>query len=301
MSFVPSWSSDHAIRAARRLNQSGRYCTVVPRRVTPKPAMSLSRYRLSYYLQGQAGCCWTHSAKQMFEVSANASGYPAFPASRRLIGYAAKEMFEGGDNQALGGSPTDAVVVMTDKGVGIANEAICPYSDDYRILGQRPPQAAYDDARRTHLVAPVKLTQTADVVAMINAGKPVCNGFQVPVELQQPNTFITSYSSILGGHSMLIWGYAREGVFDEYFYWELEGWWDAIYPVLPPSLASRVDGYDPVRPDKTTSVWMRADVYASLCGLDVYREHVSATDIDGMDPVTGVVVPAPSFADAFVI
>src|SRR4051812_46873093 len=107
VNFVPGWNFDVAMAADTRLIAGGRYCTV---RDDGKPipkASSLTGKRIKYYMQGNAGSCWTHSAKQMAEVSAKALGYEAFPVCRRLIGWAGKQL-EGGGNMSDGGSPTDA-------------------------------------------------------------------------------------------------------------------------------------------------------------------------------------------------
>lgn len=299
MSFVPGWSPGHARRAADRLDASRRYCTVAPPTRAPRPAVSLSSRRLGYYVQGQAGTCWVHAPKVLFEVTARSRGYDAFPASRRAIGYAAKALYEGGGNPADGGSPTDALSVMAGAGPGIARESLCPYTDDRTQLAMPPPASVWADARRTHLAAPVKLDSVAEIIALIDAGFPVANGYQCPSTLQQGLTFVDSIGSTLGGHSQLIWGYMLPGVIDEHTWLELENWWGLVYPPLPASVAKLVDGYEPVRPDATSSAWIREDVYRQLCNLDGYAEHISATDVDGL--ARGVVVKCPGFIDAFAI
>lgn len=301
MAFVDGWSPEHGRRAEARLATTGRYCVVAPstKAKPTRPAVSLSHLRLDHYLQGDAGCCWVHSPKQLFEVTARAKGYTPFSASRRAIGHAAMALFRGGGNPSDGGSPTDAINVMTVKGVGIAHEDLCPYTDDYRTLGRAPSREVYEDAARTHLIAPVKVKDVAEVVSMIDAGMPVANGYPCPSTMQEKTTFVDSIGRVMGGHSQLIWGYLLPGVKDEYLWLELENWWGLIYPPLPPSIARHVDGYEPVRADRTSSAWIRADVYLELCVRDGYAEHVSATGVDGLS--AGLVLAGPGFLEAFSI
>lgn len=297
MKFVPSWSTAYGIQAAARLDASGRYCTVAAPEPAkpPRPAVSLSSYRINYYIQGDAGTCYSHSPKQMAEVIAKGKGYDAFPISRRLIAWATKQMEDGG-NPADGGSPTDAIVTMTTKGVGLAHEDLFPYTTDRNQLARRPGQEVFADATKSHLIAPVRASSLEEIIRLIDAGYPVANGWPAPSTLQQPGaTFIDSIGSILGGHSVLIWGYIKKGVIDDHTWFELENWWELMYRPLPPSIAKLVEGYEPVRPDRTSSVMMRDDVYVQLCNLDGYAEHVSGTDLDGV--IRGVVVKSPSFGE----
>lgn len=298
MAFVPGWNSRYAIQAQARLDTSGRYCLPAAPTKPPRPAVSLSRYRLNYYVQGNAGTCYAHSPKQMAEVMAKARGYDAFPISRRLIAWATKKM-EGGGNPADGGSPTDAVVVMTSKGVGIAHEALFRYTESRAELAAQPPELVLLDAKKSHLIAPVRVKSLDEVIQMIDAGYPVANGWPAPASLQrQGSTFITDIGGILGGHSVLLWGYMQKGVIDDHRWLEMENHWDLIYRPLPAEVASKVVGYQPVRPDRTSSVWMRDDVYLQLCNQDPYTEHVTATDVEGI--LKGDVVRSPDFNDVVI-
>lgn len=292
------WTPEHGMRAEARLNSTRHYCVVGAPTKPHRPAVSLSRYRLNFYLQGDAGTCFEHSPKQMAEVTAKAKGYPAFPVCRRLNGWAATQL-EGGGNQADGGSPTDVIVTMTGKGVGLAHEDLWPYTDDRNALAQEPPPAVLADAKQSHLLVPVKVRSVDEVVRMIDAGHPVANGYPCPAGMQEPDTFLdTTAGDILGGHSQLIWGYIEKGVIDNFRYLELDNWWGEIYNPLPPQVASLVDGYEPTSATKTTSKWVREDVYRFYCNQDRYVEHVGATDLDGL--MRGTVIPVASFSDGFV-
>lgn len=292
------WTPEHAARAQSRLDATGRFCVVAAPTKPKRPAVSLSRYRLNFYVQGDVGTCYIHAPKQLAEVTARAKGYPAFPVSRPLLGWVAMQM-EGGGNPADGGSPTDAVVAMTAQGVGIAHEDLYPYRDDRNYLAQKPPDTVFADAKQTHLLAPVKVKSVAEVVRMIDAGHPVANGYPCPAGMQEPDPFLdTTDGDILGGHSQLIWGYIEPGVIDDHRYLELDNWWGEIYNPLPPQVASLVDGYVPTSPGKTTSKWVREDVYRFYCNQDRHVEHISATDLDGL--MRGTVVPVASFDQGFV-
>jgi hypothetical protein len=293
VTFVPGWHPTTAAAAHSRLTFSGRYCTVNSAAPAPRPAVSLSHLRINYYVQGSAGTCFAHSPKQLFEVTGKALGYTPFPACRRLIAWATKAI-EDGDNPTNGGSPTDAITVMTSQGVGVAHEDLCPYTDDARVLGQKPPQEVFDNATKSHLQVPILPRSVDDIVRLVDSGHSVANGYACPSTLQDGTTFIRSVGSILGGHSQLIWGYAQPGVFDEYRWLELDNWWDLTYVPLPPSLAKLVEGYEPVRSDRTSSVWMREDIYMQCCRIQGGSEHISATDIDGL--TGGLVTPVNSSA-----
>lgn len=297
MAFVPGWDGFHAKRAANRLVVTGHYCSVAQPKEPLRRAVSLSRYRQDWYVQGNAGCCWTHAPKELFEVTAAAAGYTPFKACRRLIGFAAKELYEGGGNQSDGGSPTDALNVMTGKGIGVAKESLFPYTDDYNLLAVRPPPPVFEDATRTHLISVVPMRTTREIVVSINAGRPVANGYICSSSTEaEDETFVTEVGEPYGGHSQLIWGYILPGVIDKYLWLEMDNWRGPVYRSLPPGIANLVDGYVPSHGEKTTSKWIREDIYDGLRSLDSYTEHVTATDISGL--ADGTFTPGPSFLDA---
>ncbi len=69
-------------------------------------------------------------------------------------------------------------------------------------------------------------------------------------------------------------------MFDQYTWLELDNWWGLLYSPLPPSLAKQVVGYEPVSATRTSSKWVRKDVYLKCCQQGC--EHVSATSIAGL-------------------
>jgi hypothetical protein len=303
------WDPKRSVVAEAEVLDSGRYCTVAAP-VEPLPqAISLAQYKIGSYDQGMAGVCWTFSAKQLAEVLANRLGYDAYPISSRLVGWYAKETYEGGGNQADGGSPTDAIRAMSSRGLGIAHQSVCPYTDDPRVLGQKPPPEAFEDAGDTHLLAPVIVKTLDQAKQLIASGRPVCNGIPWPGNWEGPGPFVGAPGAIVGGHSVLIIGFAAAGVLHKLALLHCDNWRRPTqYRALPPSLAALVPGYAPSRPTTTTDFWIPEDYYRDVCRGQV-TEHVSATDLDGLtrgqtDPDGNpkpIVDPGPSFTTAFPI
>jgi hypothetical protein len=303
------WNPKRAVVAEAEVMASGRYFTVAaPTAPLPK-AICLTRYRINTYNQGQVGTCWVHSAKQMAEISAKALGYDAYPISRHLIGYYAKATYEGGGNADDGGSPTDAVRAISDKGIGIAHEDRDPYRPDRRSLGIKPPPEVYEDASDTHLLAPVVVRSIDQAKQLIASGRPVCNGIPWPGNWEGPGPFVGPAGAIVGGHSILLVGYIDADVIDQYEYLIGENWRDPRqYRSLPASVAALIDGYEPALQGHDTTFLVKRSDYASLCQGQVV-EHVSGTDYAGLvkgqvDPdgkPKPIVDPGPSFLDALPI
>jgi hypothetical protein len=293
------WNATRAVVAEAEVMASGRYCTVSAPTAPLPQAISLTQYKIGSYDQGANGTCWLHSAKQLGEVMGKALGYDTYPINRMLIGWYAKQEYEGGGNPGDGGSPTDAIRAMAKGGVGIAHEDIYPYSDDTRRLGQRPPPEVWEDAGDTHLLAPVVVKSLDQAKQLIASGRPVANGIPWPGNWEGPGPFVGAPGQIVGGHSVLMIGFASAGVLDRYPWLQFDNWRrPTAYRALSPSLARLVPGYAPSRPTTTTDFWVREDQYLAVCRGQV-TEHISATDLDGL--VKGIVDPGPSFMDAIPI
>lgn len=278
------------------INQ-GRWCQLRPFDVATLPkAYSLTRYRKQSLRQQNAGTCWVHAAVQHANISELALGYDGFLGCRRLAGYEGKQI-EGGGNPSDGGDPTDALMTMiAGKGPGIAHETLCPYSDDYTILGTEPPDTVYEDATHTHIVSIVEVRSDDESMQMIFRGHPVANGIWWPYGWDDRTTFHAEIGSGQYGHALLECGYAMPGVFDEYGWLQLDNWHDpddttGLYPALPPELAAKVAGYRPSKGEWTSDFWVRLDV------LEAVRQmgnaiRVSTTDMEG---VRHQVVTEPGF------
>jgi hypothetical protein len=210
------WNPTRSMHARAEVLLSNQYSTVAPTyAAAPVPAaFSLTGYRVNYYDQKQAGTCWVHSAKMMGEILGKFKGYQSYPICRILIGWYAKQTYEGGGNQTNGGVPTDAVRAMCKGGCGIAHEDDYPYTDDPRVLGRRPPQQVWDDASDTFLESLVMVKSLDQIKALLMAGSGICTGIPWPENWEESRTFHTTRGRIVGGHSELMTGWADPGVFD---------------------------------------------------------------------------------------
>lgn len=293
MAFVPGWDFNAYQVAHGQMVGSGRYCNLAVAAAPLPQAMSLSKYRTRYLQQGQAGTCHEHSPAQMWSFMAKIKGYAEFPACRRLIGWEGESLISGG-NQANGGSPTANIMGMTAPNAGVAHESLCPYTDNATILGQKPPANVWTDARAYSLVSPVHVAPTFQAIATSIVGlMPVCNGYPCPSSVEAGQTFVSSGTKILGGHSELIVGFAQPGIFDSRYWLQFENWWGLMYPPLTPVQAIKVPGYMPVNTTHTSDCWIEMQYYLWLCSQwgQNGAEHVSATDLAGLQK--GNVTPAP--------
>jgi hypothetical protein len=291
------WDPRHAQEAEARLMASGRYCLVAAEEKPLPPAFSLAKHKIKSYDQGPNGTCWTFSPKQLGETMAKALGYAAFPISSRMLGWYAKKHYEGGGSQTEGGSPTDAIRAMTSQGCGICPEYLCPYSTESRVLDSQPADAAFAAAKKSSLLAPVVVKGLAQAKQLVISGRGVANGVPWPGNFEQPGPFHSKLGPRVGGHSVLLIGFAAPGVFDQHAWLNFDNWRRPQYKALPPDLAAKVPGYAPTTPTATTDLWIREDVYVELCRGQV-TEHISATDLSGL--TKGVVVKGPSFDEALI-
>jgi hypothetical protein len=292
--FALGWSPQRAAIVRSEMLAQGQYCRVLPG-ATPPPAFSLSDKRRRHLEQKQAGTCWAHSGTQNCEVSANSLGYDSFDVCRRLVGWQGKQ-FEGGGNPSDGGTSTDALRAMTTQGAGIAHESLCPYTDNYRTLGTKPSQNVFDDAIKSHLVGIVDVTSDDDARRLIASGRPVSNGIWWPYGWDSSQTFMITIGSGTYGHALLEIGYVTPGVWDEYAWFQFDNWHGLLYPPLPADRAAKVPGYQPIRADRTSDFWVRADVYERVRNYG-NAERVAATDLDGL----GKIVSIPDLIDAFIV
>jgi hypothetical protein len=285
------WHPDFADRARRTIAAQGirLYRVAAAAKVDIPPAWSLSAFRLRHLEQGQAGTCWVHAPTQLAETFAGAHGYPAFPICRRLVAWKGSQL-EGGGNPSNGGDPTDAILAMTEgKGVGIGHEALCPYSDDYRVLGSRPPAPVFDDAKSVHIAAPIEVSSDDDARALIYNGSAVANGIWWPWAWDTNDAMLIDY---IGrgtyGHALAEIGYVTKGVWPgtpgQYDWFQLDNWHGLLYKPLTPELAEKVPNYKPIQADKTSDFWVRADIYAKVRGYG-NAIRCSATDMDGLTKI----------------
>lgn len=249
------------------------------------------------YVAGGIGVhnCWDHAGVCLAETLGMAHGYKMFPICRRLVGWLGKQ-FEGGGNPSDGGTVTDALRAMTEeKGAGLAHEDLCPYTDNYRTLGTKPPQNVFDDAKASHLAMPVDVRSDDDAKVMISNLMPVSIGTWWPYNFDDRQTFMTGIGRGTYGHALTKIGYVEPGVWPGDYgksgWWQWRNWHGQLYPPLPAELAALVPGYKSDHPDTTSDFWVRYDLDTKLQGYGNY-EYVSATDLAGIDKQ----IVIPSFA-----
>lgn len=283
------WDPKSYLAARATLTAANRYATVAPGGSYP-PAFSLSDQRIRHLEQRQAGTCWVHAPVQLAETSGQAMGYQMFEICRRLVGWVGKQL-EGGGNPSNGGSPTHALMAMTNeqgKGAGIAHEALLPYTDNYSALAQKPPANVFEDAKTSHLVAVVDVKSDDDSRRLISTKHGVAIGIWWTAHWDANQTFFTTIGSGSYGHAPMEIGYVTQGVWDDHDWWQLDNWHGLLYPPLPAAHASKVPGYKPITPDKTSDFWVRGDIYRQVQAKG-YFERVSATDLEGIKK--NIVIP----------
>lgn len=291
MPFALGWDPDRYKVAHRALLRSA-HATVNPEAPIVE-AISLGKHVLREMMQGQAGTCWVHAAVCLAETLAGSLGLRRFAICRRLVAWEGK-LLEGGGNPSDGGTVTDALVAMArGRGVGIAHEVLCPYTDDVEELGTEPPPEVFADALKADIALAVDVRGDDDARRLLSAGIPVAIGTWWPYGFDNGQTFMNSINHGIYGHALTKIGFVRAGVFPgdegEHGWWQWQNWHGRLYPPLPPAFAERVPGYHAEHPDLVTHFWVRDDIDAVLQSMGNY-EYVSATTIHGL--VSGVVVPS---------
>lgn len=276
------WNPVRAKVATAALLATNRYATVRAGVAPRRKVYSLSKFRYRDMNQGAAGTCWVHAGVALAEFTARAKGYQPVPVARHLVGWFAKQSFEGGGNPSDGGSITDAVRAMTEpQGCGIADERFDPYSDDPRYLGRKPPQSAWDDAKGGYMVLPVPVRTKGEIKTLVDADHPVGLGIWWSAAWDGPTAFHSDPGDGEMGHALLVIGFAEPGVFDGNLWWQLQNWHGDIYPPLAPAQAAKVEGYQPVSPRATSDFWMSDSLLDYALRQGGTCETVSATDLTG--------------------
>jgi hypothetical protein len=281
--FVPGWSPEYARRARARLD-SGlvRVLTVGRFRGAVPPAWYNPPYR--YMAQGQAGMCHAHAAVASAEDTAkNALGLTPFPIARHFIGWLAKQLFEGGGNPSDGADPADDLMALLHaRGGGAPREGLDPYTDDYRYLGMRPAEAAFEDAKRVGFDALVEAKNDEDAIALIASGHTLANGINWPANFDPttPQTFFDQAGPIVGGHALAECGYLLPGVRDGRAWIALRNWHGQLYPALPAELAAKVPNYPYQPAELTPDLWVEAGLLNGLRGDYVTR--IAPTQVEGL-------------------
>lgn len=284
-----------AMAAKEEYRASDVYTQVIYTGDTP-PTASLPRLRSME--QGQAGTCWAHSGTAVAECRAQTKGQKVFPICRRLVGWYGKQL-EGGGNPSNGGAPVDALYSMTrTKGKGVAHEALCPYTDQASVLGQKPPQEVFEDAKKVDIAALVDVKDLDDVITLVGTGFPVAIGIWWPFGWDNREAIHRNIGPGTFGHALMIFGYAKKGVFDDkQDYFRIDNWHGVnLYPVLEDSLANKVANYSKtVSSDHTSDFWVSRELLQSV----INRGNSSLDSITDLEGIEGGITSEPSFEWAF--
>lgn len=285
--FALGWNPESAAGARARTVYAKRGV----RAGTPRPgALSLSKYRKSKLLQGEAGTCWVHAAVRLAMLINGAEDlFESVDLCRMMVGYEGKKL-EGGGNPTDGGNVSDALTAMTapPKGIGTCHESLWPYQDTRRALGQKPPAAALSD-NKFFLNEVADATDDEQSLDNIADGRGNAIGIWWPYAWDDASKATSgclyeSYGSGVFGHALTEMGYVEKGEWPgrlgKYRWRQLDNWHDELYPPLPAELAALVPGYAPTSEDKTSDFWVREDVYNNLAH-GKYAERVTASGAMG--------------------
>lgn len=229
--------------------------------------------------------CHVHGAVGSTEDTALANGLAVYPICRRLVGWQGGQL-AGGRNPSDGNSPTADILSLSTLagGVGAAHEDLCPYTDDYRTLGSKPPADVFADATKVRVIQPVKVDTMADDQAFrLMANKhALYNGIWWPFGWDTQDVWAMSrIGQGKYGHSLEECGYALPGVLGTPGYICLRNWHGKLYLPLPPEKRAAVAGYPAVMPDHVTEFWVPVDIYAEVRGYG-NAERGAVTDVDGL-------------------
>lgn len=177
----------------------------LPARVDLRPSCPL------VYDQGQLGSCTANAIAAALEFDQMKQSLPQiFPPSRLFIYYNEREM-EGTIGQDSGAIIRDGIKSVAT--LGAPDERIWPYRITH--FAQRPPQSAYDEARKHPAVKYQRVSANTSLIrAALAAGFPVVFGFTVYDSFEGDTVARTGVLGMpgpgekaLGGHAVLAVGY----------------------------------------------------------------------------------------------
>jgi hypothetical protein len=155
----------------------------------------------------------------------------------------------------------------------------------------------FSDAAHVHIVAPVKVNSLAQVQYQIGVNnQPVALGIWWPYGWDGHQWLMTQVGPGTYGHALTIVGYAAAGIIDRDTCFQIDNWHGLLYPVLPPNLAAKVPGYQPIQPTVTSDFWVRASMLSAVFQKGPV-EMISATDEEGL--TNGRVIPGPGYINIF--
>ena len=162
------------------------------------------------YDQGDLGSCTANSLAGAIEYDQIKQGLPAFIPSRLFIYYCERAL-EGTINQDAGAMIRDGIKVVVTNGA--PPEAEWPY--DISKFTQKPPQQAYNDAKKNLVTKYMSLSQSLNILkSCLAEGYPFTLGIQIYSKFESPAVAKTGMVSLpapqeryLGGHAVLCVGY----------------------------------------------------------------------------------------------
>lgn len=155
--------------------------------------------------QGQLGSCQSHAIDA---IDAYVKGYAFTPS--HLFEYYNVRALEGTVGQDAGGNLRDTCAALASNGV--CDDALWPY--DIAKFMEKPPQAAYDNAKISHdsIYQYYRVTSIDQIRQALSSGHTPLIGVKIYENFEQESTLQTGIipaprGALLGGHAMVIVGH----------------------------------------------------------------------------------------------
>lgn len=210
---------------------------VAPPKTLP-PTASLRAQMPPVYDQGQLGSCTANSVGAILEFNELHQRERDAATPSRLFIYYNERVMEGTVDQDSGAEIRDGIKSVAQ--IGAPPEILWPY--DIAKFAEKPPQTAYDAARKHEAIRYSRVAQTTlalqSVVASgfpISFGFTVYESFETEVGTDGVVPMPQSNERVLGGHAIVIVGYKPIG---SQLYFECRnswgtGWGDQGYLFMP--------------------------------------------------------------------
>jgi C1A family cysteine protease len=164
------------------------------------------------YDQGQVGSCTGNAIAGAFEFEQGKANLQEWVPSRLFI-YYNERAIEGTTNQDSGARIRDGIKTIVK--LGVCPEVDWPYSEDQKIVTEKPPQKAYTDATPNKANAYHRITQNLNQMkGCLAEGFPFVFGFTVYESFESPEVAKTGVVNMpasteqqVGGHAVAAVGY----------------------------------------------------------------------------------------------
>ena len=160
--------------------------------------------------QGAIGSCTANAIAAAMAFQHRVQALPDFMASRLFIYYEERRL-EGSEAYDAGAFIRDGFKVISK--VGACDEYLWPY--DPGRFAERPPAAAYRDARQDLIVSYARVNQSAnDFMATLAEGHAIVFGFTVYENIEEAAAtgiliMPGKDQQVRGGHAVVMAGYDR--------------------------------------------------------------------------------------------